>query len=150
MTATERLEQWCRKHYRYSIQAGGFMQPGDGHCVTLMAGGRKVQVGEYDLVKPENPDDEDSDLAYPTLDQIINHALDKWDEDQTPKNFRVFFRADYLTFDTAQHWHDKTWMWKVVATSEQEARKKLHDLYPPHENQPEVIQVWEMTANWTH
>lgn len=141
------LDDWCRKHYRYKIEGNGFCQPGDGHTVTLTAAGRTVQVSDYELVTGD--EDDDTPSQWPTLDELVKEAIQRWHADTTPKHFRVYFHADYLTFE-AQHWHGDKYMAHFEATSEDEAKKKLHDKYPPHENQPEIIQVWEVHANGHH
>jgi hypothetical protein len=143
------LEEWNRKHYHFKVQACGNTQPGSGPFVELTAAGRTVTVGDYELVKPDPDDETQTPDQWPTLEELIKEAIRRWHADTSPKHYRVLFHADYLTFDAVHHSGDK-YMAKIEATGEDEARKKLHDHYPPHENQPEIIQVWEVNANGNH
>ena len=122
--ALKRLEEWARKHYRFAIQGSGFVQPGDGYNIRLSAGGRTVSVNEEDIHEATG--------EWPTLDEIIHAALDKWHADKTIKNFQV------VTHDGTPSGFIYT---NVTATSEEEARKMVPG---------DIVVIREMTKDWTH
>lgn len=90
MGALEELQKWNRKHYRFRIECGGNVQPGDGVFVELKAGGRTVVVGEEEM----------EDLIeghYPFIEELVLEALRRWHADTTPKRFRMhwWFRGPH-------------------------------------------------------
>lgn len=80
MTATERLSKWCKKHRVGTILLGPWREPGDEMCIELKSDreGIRINVGVYDDVF----DCDEGGYAYPTIDQLINRALDLWDQEE--------------------------------------------------------------------
>jgi hypothetical protein len=82
MSALEQLDKWCRKHYRFKIESGGHMQPGDGVCVTLSGGGRSVCVDESE----HDWDEEKEDYKEISTEWLIAEALRQWHSGTSEKH----------------------------------------------------------------
>jgi hypothetical protein len=89
-SALDRLEKWCRKHYRFTISCGGFVQPGDDVWIELKGGNREVFVACYEPEfqrVDEFDEDGEYDHSSPTIEELINLALDRWESCTQPKVF---------------------------------------------------------------
>lgn len=84
MSALQDLVDLMRKYYRLTISFGGAMMPGDGWEVTIEAGGRKIRVGEHDLIDWNN-----EDAPYPEAEDVFRKALELFHSDRTPKKYRA-------------------------------------------------------------
>jgi hypothetical protein len=151
MNALEQLAKWDRKYYMYKLETGRHIQPGDGLCVTLYGGGRKVQVGEEELEDWEKE-------IYPTIDEVILEAIRRWHADDTIKNYSVIY---HLKPDGPEYNGEHTLRYKsefsksievrLTAKNEQEALEKAASGYSVQDlceiGKPSI---WEMTKNWSH
>lgn len=140
MDALERLQQWTRKYYRYKLECGPNIQPGDGAYIELRGGGRTVCVYEDELAT----EDEDGVIRYPTLAKLIHHALDEWAADESPKFYRVFIKSAVKPPESLRmkHWHNDTYMILVESTTEAAATEMVMSAFPSTQL-PTVLQIWE-------
>ena len=120
MSALDELAKWNRKGYKFRIESGGNYMPGDGVVVTLQGGGRKVEVDELEL-----PDGS-------PIGDIVTAAIDRWHDDNTLKNYRLYWLHD----ETYPMLLEKSVKWKwysnkipIGKTRMVEARLKAHNEY---------------------
>lgn len=143
-SALDRLEKWCRKHYRFTISCGGFVQPGDEVWVQLKGGNREVHVDywepEFEMVN----EDGEPEPPNATIGELINLALDRWESCDTPKQFDCNchdFPNDLVpTIETIPGYvrtiysnqrDDKSRYWiRVNGTKESLMRIQLEEMFP--------------------
>lgn len=148
MTPLEALSLWNRKHYSFALQSTGNTQPGSGPTITLKGGGRTVTVYDYELVTG-GMDEDDTPVRWPTFDELIAEGLRRWHADTARKRFILLFTTDKPADTHTPHGNMHTA--RYYAKNEEEARSLLNQTYeaigqPP----PTVVQLWEVTENWTH
>lgn len=149
MNALLRFEKWCRKYYSGKIEHHSH----DGIEVTLCGGGRKVSVDEYQLLSC-GKDAEVRDV-YPTLEEVVNHALDLWYNDQSDKWFSIFYHSSHeptlaklkdLTEKGElkhRHWTGNCYMVYLEEKTEQGAKDKLCAMFPA-DHQPTGLFMYEV------
>jgi hypothetical protein len=126
MTAMEKLSEWCRKGYRFTLGCGGLFMPGDGFYIKLEAARRVVEVDDCDACFR----DEDGEPGHGDLEEVIEEAIRRWHADGTAKRFDVFVRTPAVK--DADEWPVEYEMWgckdgtywrvQVVAENESRAR----------------------------
>lgn len=146
------LDKWNRKYYSFVLRADGNYQPGDGPHITLTAGGRKVSVGEYELVTDED--------KWPGIGEVVAEALRRWHADPAPKNFLVYVTHPTApVYDTCasvhfergivgwQVWHGDTKLVRITAMSEAAALEVVRWMFP---SEPSSLFAYEVDAEWKH
>lgn len=129
MNALEELNKWTRKYYTWEIHCGPNIQPGDGLWIKLHGGGRTVFVGEEELTDWEND-------KYPTIEEVILEALNRWHSDDSPKCYKLY----WSTYNLPQHkepdenikitvWTENMRQAKLIAKNEAEAKQMIRNLY---------------------
>jgi hypothetical protein len=143
MDALERLGDWSRKYYSFSIQSGQHMDTADGATVTLCGGKRKIEVCDHELVK----EDEYGTESWPSLGELIHHALDQWHADTSVKTYDVLCGSSEIpSFSVTQQctfkeWvKGETWMIRTYTTSEEDAKRRANDCFI---EPPRLIGIWE-------
>lgn len=86
------LEEWDRKHYKFTIASGGHVQPGDGYYVKLEGGGREVIVSDYEL----NIYHDEYTIIEPTIAMVIEEAIKRWHANKRLKLWYIVFGVEHL------------------------------------------------------
>ena len=139
-----KIDDWVRKYYSAKIEFSEY-----GWAVDLYGGGRKVTVDSIELEDIENG-------KFPTLEEVIDEAIKRWDADNTLKKYRIIWtgKPDDPKYkkpecvDKAEFCYNRDYGYmmevRLQAKNEKEALKMVALGYP--ETHKVCFSIWEWNS----